>query len=154
AATPNPAGGEILKDAQGNPTGVFRETAQALLGRARNEHVRRRAAEEHARDQDTAIPLAQEECPAKGVTSLQDAGSPFATIDALRRLAEQGKLQIRLWVMVRTGNEEMARRLADYRMIGVGDNHLTVRAIKRSIDGALGPHGAWLLEPYEDLRTS
>jgi predicted amidohydrolase YtcJ len=39
-------------------------------------------------------------------------------------------------------------------MIGYGDNHLTVRAIKRSIDGALGPHGAWLLAPYEDLPSS
>jgi predicted amidohydrolase YtcJ len=61
---------------------------------------------------------------------------------------------MRLWVMVRADNEELARRLADYRMIGVGDNHLTVRAIKCAIDGALGAHGAWLLEPYEDLRTS
>jgi predicted amidohydrolase YtcJ len=154
AATPDPAGGEILKDAQGNPTGIFRETAQGLLGRARGERARPRSAEKQARDLDTAIRLAQEECLAKGVTSFQDAGSSFETIDVFRRLAEQGKLRIRLWVMVRTGNEEMARRLADYRMIGLGDNHLTVRAIKRSIDGALGPHGAWLLEPYEDLRGS
>ena len=36
-------------------------------------------------------------------------------------------------------------------MIGVGDNHLTVRAIKRMIDGALGSRGAWMLEPYSDL---
>jgi predicted amidohydrolase YtcJ len=154
AATPNPAGGEILKDAQGNPTGIFRETAQGLLGRARGERARPRSAEEQARDLDTAIRLAQEECLAKGVTSFQEAGSSLGTIDAFRRLADQGKLQIRLWVMVRAGNEEMAQRLADYRMIGHGDNHLTVRAIKRSIDGALGPHGAWLLEPYEDLRGS
>lgn len=39
-------------------------------------------------------------------------------------------------------------------MIGVGNGFLTVRAIKRSIDGALGPHGAWLLAPYEDLPSS
>jgi predicted amidohydrolase YtcJ len=56
--------------------------------------------------------------------------------------------------MIRASNQELARRLADYRMIGHGDNHLTVRAIKRSIDGALGSHGAWLLEPYEDMRSS
>src|SRR5207248_5307138 len=105
--------------------------------------------EERARDLDSAIQLAQAECLAKGITSLQDAGSSFGTIDVLKRLAERGGLQVRLWVMVRAGNEEMARRLADYRMIGVGDNHLTVRAIKQAIDGALGPHGAWLLEPYE-----
>jgi predicted amidohydrolase YtcJ len=39
-------------------------------------------------------------------------------------------------------------------MIGVAGNHLTVRAIKRLIDGALGSHGAWLLEPYADLPGS
>jgi predicted amidohydrolase YtcJ len=39
-------------------------------------------------------------------------------------------------------------------VIGYGDNHLTVRAIKRSIDGALGARGAWLLEPYSDLPES
>jgi predicted amidohydrolase YtcJ len=95
-----------------------------------------------------------EECLAKGVTSFQDAGSAFGTIDVFKKLAGAGKLKVRLWVMVRTGNEEMARRLADYRLIGHGNNFLTVRAIKRSIDGALGPHGAWLLEPYEDLPGS
>ena len=36
-------------------------------------------------------------------------------------------------------------------MDGYGDGYLTVRSIKRQIDGALGPHGAWLLDPYEDL---
>jgi predicted amidohydrolase YtcJ len=56
--------------------------------------------------------------------------------------------------MLRTGNAALAENAADYKMIGYGNNHLTVRAIKRSIDGALGPHGAWLLEPYEDLPTS
>jgi predicted amidohydrolase YtcJ len=39
-------------------------------------------------------------------------------------------------------------------MIGAADNHLTVRTIKRLIDGALGAHGAWLLEPYADLPSS
>jgi predicted amidohydrolase YtcJ len=154
ASTRNPAGGELLRDAQGNPTGVFRETAQGLIRRAEAQQARLRSPEERARDLDTAIRLAQAECLAKGVTSFQDAGSAFDTIDVFKRLAECGSLQIRLWVMVRAGNEELARRLPSYRMIGVGDNHLTVRAIKHSIDGALGPHGAWLLEPYEDLRSS
>ena len=41
-----------------------------------------------------------------------------------------------------------------YRMSGYGNDYLTVRAIKRQIDGALGSHGAWLLEPYADLPRS
>lgn len=154
ASTRNPSGGEILKDAQGNPTGVFRETAQGLISRVHGQAARLRSPQERAGDLDKAIRLAQAECLAKGVTSFQDAGSAFETIDVFKRLAERGSLQVRLWVMVRTGNDELARRLASYRMIGVGNNHLTVRAIKRSIDGALGPHGAWLLEPYADLPMS
>src|SRR5262249_32284418 len=63
-------------------------------------------------------------------------------------------LKIRLWVMARTSVSELADKLAKYRTIGAGDNHLTVRGIKQAIDGALGPHGAWLLEPYEDLPGS
>ena len=85
---------------------------------------------------------------------LLQAGASFETIDAYKRLAESGQLKIRLWVMVGEGNARIARRLARYRMIGVGDHHLTVRAIKRFIDGALGAHGAWLLAPYDDLPAS
>ena len=56
--------------------------------------------------------------------------------------------------MVRQSNETIAPKLAEYRMIGYGDGHLTVRAIKKSIDGALGPRGAWLLAPYSDKPES
>ena len=48
----------------------------------------------------------------------------------------------------------MDRRLRDYRMINAYGGFLTVRSIKRQIDGALGSHGAWLLEPYDDLPQS
>jgi hypothetical protein len=41
--------------------------------------------------------------------------------------------------------------MREYRMIGVGGDHLTVRAIKEYMDGALGSRGAWLLAPYSDL---
>ena len=67
----------------------------------------------------------------------------------------QGALPVRLYIMVRrASNEEMDARLADYYMPSEGDDYLTVRSIKRQIDGALGSHGAWLLEPYEDMATS
>ena len=52
--------------------------------------------------------------------------------------------------MLRVDNEALAANLAKYRTIDYGDGFLTVRAIKHSIDGALGPRGAWLLEPYAD----
>ena len=82
------------------------------------------------------------------------AGASLATIDHFRDLASRGRLRVRLWVMIGEPNEVLARRLPDYRIIGHADHHLTVRSIKRFIDGALGAHGAWLLEPYNDLPDS
>jgi hypothetical protein len=51
-------------------------------------------------------------------------------------------------------NEAMAEHLPEYRIIPAGNDFLAVRSIKRQIDGALGSHGAWLLEPYEDMPES
>ena len=56
--------------------------------------------------------------------------------------------------MLRGPNDQLAPNLDRYRMIGAGDNYLTVRAIKRYMDGALGSRGAWLLEPYTDKPDS
>jgi predicted amidohydrolase YtcJ len=101
-----------------------------------------------------AIKLADEECVSKGITSFQDAGSALETIDIFHDMAVKGELRTRLYVMISEPNARLARRLPEYRMIGVGDNHLTVRSIKCSIDGALGSRGAWLLEPYSDDPSS
>ena len=62
-----------------------------------------------------------------------------------------GQLDVRLYVMLRDSNDRLEVKLKNYKMIGLGNEFLTVRALKRSIDGALGPHGAWLLAPYSDL---
>jgi predicted amidohydrolase YtcJ len=56
--------------------------------------------------------------------------------------------------MLREPNDAITRDAPRLRMIGFGDNHLTVRAIKRQIDGALGTRGAWLLAPYSDLPST
>ena len=145
--TADPPGGEIVRDGNGQPTGALRETAENLVADLRGEtlewnHVRR------------VVGIAAEESLSRGITSFQDAGSSFELIDAYRQMADEGSLPLRLWVMVLESNEAMAESLADYRMIDRGDGFLTVRGIKRSIDGALGSHGAWLLEPYEDMPQS
>jgi predicted amidohydrolase YtcJ len=154
AKTPNPSGGEILKDDRGNPTGLLRERASGLVSRARSEYEARMTAAERAAHARKAIDLAVDESLAKGITTFEDAGSPLATVDALKKMADAGELKLRLWVMLRTSNDVLAATLDKYKMIGAGDNHLTVRAIKRQIDGALGSRGAWLLEPYTDKPDS
>jgi len=152
--TPELEGGEILRLASGEPTGAFRENAADPLYYAHARSQRGLSAKQKHQDLLTAIRLASQECLVNGVTSFQDAGSSFGMVDVFRRLAEEGQLQTRLWVMLSEGNDALARRLADYRLIGAENHYLTVRAIKRLIDGALGTHGAWLLKPYEDLPTS
>ncbi|HEV8130960.1 MAG TPA: amidohydrolase [Acidobacteriota bacterium] len=152
--TPNPSGGEILRDLSGEPTGMLRETAQGLVRQAQSDSRARLSARNREAEELRAIELATKECLSKGITSFQDAGSSFQTIDLLKRLARDGKLGIRMWVMIRVGNQELARKLPDYRIIDLGEKRLTVRAIKHAIDGALGSRGAWLLEPYSDAPDS
>jgi predicted amidohydrolase YtcJ len=147
-ATPNPAGGDFLKDAGGKPTGMFRETASRLI-RAGTGEPDPTPAEAAARAR-RVLELASAEVVAKGVTSFQDAGSSFADVDLMKAMIDEGKIANRLWVMLRVGNQALAANLAKYKTIDYGGGFLTVRAIKRSIDGALGPRGAWLLEPYAD----
>ncbi len=150
-STPDPPGGEILKDAQGNPTGLFNERAQGLVARALASYRAHLPPAEIAAEAREQVNLAVRECLSKGITTFEDAGSPLAVVDLLKALAEEHKLDLRLRVMLRTGNEILAPNLRKYYMTGAGDDHLTVRAIKRQIDGALGSRGAWLLEPYSDL---
>ena len=154
AATPDPDGGEIVRDLAGEPTGALRETAQGLVSRARAAAESRRTPEERIAERREMARLAFEDLLSKGVTSFHDAGSRFETIDFFKDLADRGEMPVRLYVMVRDSYDEMEEKLADYRMIGYADNHLTVRSIKQVIDGALGSHGAWLLEPYADLPRS
>ncbi len=153
--TRNPSGGEIVRDRRGNATGLLRETAQGLAGRALDAHEAKRPPAEVAAAMRRMAELAGQESLSKGITSFHDAGVSFETIDFYRRLADQGQLPVRLYVMVRgASNQVMAEKLPAYRVIGHGNNFLTVRSIKRQVDGALGAHGAWLLEPYTDLPRS
>jgi hypothetical protein len=136
-------GGEIIKDAAGDPTGVFVERAQGLIGR----HIPSSTPEMNRR----ALELAIEECVQKGLTGFQDAGSGRSAIELYKAFLSEGKLKMRLWVMVGGRDNKMLDELfAAKPEVGLGNNFLTIRAIKLGIDGALGPRGAWLLEPYAD----
>lgn len=150
AATANPRGGEILKDKAGNPTGLLRETASGLVRRGAGQPAP--TAEERAAEAERVVELANDEILAKGVTSFQDAGSSFTDVERFKRMIDDGRLKARLWVMIRGGGSP--EQLSRGRLIDYGNKHLTVRAIKVSIDGALGPRGAWLLAPYSDKVDS
>ncbi len=154
AATKNPPGGDILKDQTGRPIGVLRETAADLADNAVAAWFAVKTPAEQAADARKVIELAVQASLEKGVTSFQDAGESFATVDLLKQAATDGVLGIRLWVMVRDSNENIAAKMGAYKAIGLANNHLTIAAIKKTIDGAIGSRGAWLLEPYSDMPSS
>jgi predicted amidohydrolase YtcJ len=150
AATPNPPGGEILKDASGQPTGALLERAAGLVEPAYQAYLSKRSPAEAEADARKKIQLAQQEAITHGITTFEDAGSSFDTVDLLKRVAEEGGLDLRLWVMLGQPPKDAAR----YRIQHAGNYHLTVRAIKQYMDGALGSRGAWMLAPYSDLPSS
>jgi len=153
--TPDPAGGTIVRTEEGRATGLLRETAQRLINEAVEKYNSRLTPAEQERIDRERVMLAGDEALRHGVTSFHDAGAPFETIDFFKKLEDEGELPIRLYVMVRReSNEDMDRMLPLYKMVAEGNDFLTVRSIKRQVDGALGAHGAWLLEPYEDLADS
>jgi len=153
--TPDPAGGTIVRTPEGKATGLLRETAQRLLNDAVDQFDQRLTLEQQQQQDRERVRLAGQEALRHGVTSFHDAGASFETIDFFKKLEEEGVLPVRLYVMVRRqSNDEMDELLPHYKMVAEGNDFLTVRSIKRQIDGALGAHGAWLLEPYKDLPDS
>ncbi len=154
ADTKAPEGGEIIRTPEGNPIGVFRETAQWLVREAYYTSMEQRTPEEELAEQKKVIELADQECLSKGITSLHDAGVSFSTIERYKEFVQDGRLGIRLYAMINENNPNLEEKISEYRIDGMGDHHLSVRSIKRLIDGALGAHGAWLFEPYKSLPAS
>ncbi len=149
-----PHGGELIRDEDGTLTGAVVEIAEDIVLGAFYEDIEAAGSEAARARYEREIQLATRECLSNGVTSFHDAGATFGIIDLYRALADEGRLGVRLYVMVDSEKVSLDERLGDYRVIGYGGDRLTVRAIKEYIDGALGAHGAWLLEPYEDLPES
>lgn len=149
--TPNPVGGEIIRDGKGNAIGVFEERAMKVIAGSYQDYLTKIPEDEKLKLWERGITLAEQECLSKGITSFQDAGSSFTEIERYRVMAEKGELDLRLWAMVRHSYNEMNNgKLDNFPIIDAGDNFFTVRAIKTEVDGALGSFGAWLLRPYAD----
>lgn len=147
-------GGEILRDEAGRPTGVFRENAARLIERAYAAPRQSRTSQQRRAELRQQALLAAEQCLHYGVTSFQDAGASLEEVQVLEELAEAGQLPVRLWVMLGESNDVLRRTLPQVRRVEAAGGFLTVRGIKRLVDGALGTHGAWLLAPYDDLPGS
>jgi len=148
--TANPAGGDIVKDKNGKIVGVLEERAQSLMYPQYMAWMQKRPLEDRKADWRKSIKLAEAECLKNGVTSFVDAGSSFQEVAWMREMANEGKMDMRHWVMVREGIKNLTANAGVFPIMNEGNGHLTVNAVKVSLDGALGSYGAWLLQPYSD----
>jgi len=152
-STENPSGGIIVRDSLKNAVGVFEEEAMALIDNEYNKYLELRSPEEINSKNKKMVQLAVEECLKNGITSFTDAGASFDEIDFFKEIIDSGNLPIRLNVMIYENNKILKEKIKNYKIINYGNNHLSVRAIKSFVDGALGSRGAWLFEDYYDLQN-
>lgn len=140
--TADPAGGLIVRDAQGEPTGLLIDTAQALVHRVQP----RPSAEQF----DRALRAAVQECLAKGLTGVHEMGVDLDGFAAYERLIARGELPFRVYAAVAMRSAETWERYRATGPVNSGDGRLMVRAVKIVADGALGSRGAALHTPYHD----
>jgi predicted amidohydrolase YtcJ len=140
--TPDPPNGTILRDAAGSPTGIFLEEATGLVVR----HIPEPTAEEVAQQMKPAFANAWR----AGLTGIHDfvmADESMRPLVAYQNLRERGELGLRVVRNIPVGllNEAIALGLHT----GFGDDWLRLGHIKIFADGALGPHTAAMIEPYD-----
>ena len=140
--TSDPPGGQILRDAAGEATGMLVDTAMELVYR----HVPPVTDEQVAR----FLEAGAAHYVRLGWTELQEAGATWREVDQLCRLYAAGRVKLRVYVAIGGPGEDAEKLLASGRDYRSCDPRLTVRAIKLYADGALGSRGAALDEPYSD----
>ena len=138
ADTSDPAGGQIQRDAQGNPTGLLFESAMALV----SDTIPQPTVETLA-DQ---MLVAQELALASGMTGFHDFDGPDC-LRALQILRERGQLSQR--VLKNINKEWIEGVLATGLRTGFGDDWIRIGAQKIFADGALGPRTAYMIDPYD-----
>ena len=137
AATQDPDGGRIVRNAEGDPTGVFIDNAMGLIRRFQPSGTQAKL--------ESRLLAAQSACLSVGLTAVHDAGAGPDTVEALRSLESDGLWKLRVHGMHAGLPKEGVKPL-------IGDR-VSFRSVKLVADGALGSRGAALLEPYTDEST-
>jgi predicted amidohydrolase YtcJ len=141
--TPNPFGGEILKDKKtGEPTGMLLDNAQNLVAK----HIPPPHPEE--REQHLLRGIQREID--LGWCEIQNAGSELEDVAIIRKAFEAGKIRIRMYNACYGPRAPAQELLREGATLNAYDHHFTQRTIKVVFDGALGSRGAALLKPYSD----
>lgn len=142
AATRDPEGGRIIRDANGNPTGVFVDNATGLVERA----IPRPTPAQMTRWLTAAI----NEAHRWGLIGAHDPGEPRRVIDVMEQMARENAFDFRAYVLISDDSADIAHYYALGPRSALYGGRLWVRAIKLYADGALGSRGAALLSPYSD----
>jgi len=139
--TVSPDGGEIVKDENGQPTGVLIDNAMQLV-----EKVIPEASFEQQRK---AFQLAFKHLVERGITSVHDAGISADEVSVYKGLHNQELMPLRIYGMLAATEPKLPQLLAEgpYQ---TDDDKLTIRSVKIYADGALGSRGAALIEDYSD----
>jgi predicted amidohydrolase YtcJ len=144
--TPDPAGGKIVRDADGNATGILVDAAQDLVVR-----VLPKQSAEQAR---VVLERSLERIARMGLTSVHDAGIDAAQDALYRSFADQGKLSARVYAMIGDAGADFDLLAAGGPLTGYANDMYALRAVKLYADGALGSRGAALIAPYSDEPAS
>lgn len=141
--TKAPAGGEILHDARGEPTGILKETAAGLVDRAVPPPT--------GAEQKEAITRALSEARRYGITSVQD-NSGYETTKLYRELLRENKLTVRVaeWQNFEDSVETLQRQRAEFASFKDDPLRLRLTALKGYVDGTLGSRTAAMLAPFAD----
>ena len=143
AQTAAPTGGRIRRDGRGEPTGLLIDRATTLL-----------TSSVPAPDLDQLerrFLLGLEAMAAAGYTTVHEAGLDTEALRALESLAAEGRLPLRVYVMLSARDDRLLRQWLEWGPDTDGNDKLLTRSVKAFYDGALGSRGARLLEPYSDL---
>lgn len=132
-------GGDMLTE-NGKLTGVLIDNAVGL--------VESKIPSPDAKLAEKILTDAQKNCFAAGLTTIDDCGLPYQTVDLIEKLQQENKLKMRLYVMLADAPQNY-----DYlfKRGAIKTNRLNVRSFKVYADGALGSRGACLLHPYADM---
>ena len=137
--TKDVSGGEIVRDALGDPTGILKDNAQYLVGRKEPDATPEQA--------DFALDTAMKYVAERGVTSVHNMGS-WWELAIFERARAAGRLRTRIYAAVPLSSWERLRDTIAAR--GRGDDWLRIGGLKGFVDGSLGSHTAAMLEPFTD----
>jgi len=140
ADTPDPVGGKIIRDGNGDATGVFIDKAMDL--------IQAQVPTPDKEDGRAAIKAAVETLLSEGLTSVHDAGISIMNAEIYIAMADDEELDMRIYAM--TGGAGDVLDAIGAPIVGYGDDHLDIASVKLYSDGALGSRGAAMIEPYSD----